>query len=260
MQNSIFKGWGIGKWICNIIILFLTITVLSLFINPLFAFGYIIMLAVHESGHIISAKSYGAQVRFGGFTPFGAYIQILDQTSIKENAVIAMSGPLFGLINALLYFFIFSFMKDTTFLWLSFFTVVVSLMNLLPLNPFDGGKVISATFYYFPLVFIPFLIYSIVMLTEEQWLIYVQALLIIYIILDVIKMRRTNRLERIFHLDKEPKALIFFIYVIVIILLAGLMLTMTIDYENTLLPTIIIPDELLDFIEMLKKFFEAFQR
>ena len=255
MQNSIFRDWSIGKWIFNILIVLLTIAVLSLFINPVFATGYIIMLIVHECGHMISAKSYGAQVRFGGFTPFGAYIQILDQTSIKENAVIAMSGPLCGLLNALIYFFIFSFMKDQTFLWLSFFAGIVSLMNLMPLNPFDGGKVISGTYYFFPLLFIPFLIYSIVMLTEEKWLIYIQALLILYIILDVVKMHRLNRLERIFHIEKEPKAAIFFIYLLVAALLAGLMVTMTIDFKNTLLPQIIIPAECEEFIELIKNFF-----
>lgn len=255
MQNSIFKDWNIGKWIFNIIIILLTITVLTFFINPVFAIGYVIMLAVHETGHVIIAKSYGAQVRFGGFTPFGAYIQIIDQTSIKENAVIAMSGPLFGLINALIYFFIFYLMKDQTFLWLSFFAGVVSLMNLLPLNPFDGGKVISGTFYFFPLLFIPFLIYSMLMLTEEQWLIYVQALLILYIILDVVKMHRANRLERIFQIHKEPKTSIFFIYLLVVGLLTGLMVTMTIDFKNTLLPQIVIPQECVEIIEQLKNFF-----
>lgn len=255
MQNSIFKDWNIGKWILNIIIVLLTITVLSFFIDPIFALGYVIMLIVHEAGHIISAKSYGAQVRFGGFTPFGAYIQILDQTSIKENAIIAMSGPLCGLLNAIVYFFIFYLMKEQTFLWLSFFAGVVSLMNLLPLNPFDGGKVISGTFYYFPLLFIPFLIYSILVLTNEQWLIYVQGLLILYIILDVVKMHRTNRLDRILSITHESKATIFFIYIFIVILLAGLMVTMTIDFKNTLLPTITIPENCLDFIEAVKNFF-----
>lgn len=255
MQNSIFKGWNIGKWIINILVVILTIAVLSVFINPLFALGYVLMLVVHEAGHVLSARGYGAQVRFGGFTPFGAYIQILDQTSIKENAVIAMSGPLCGLLNALIYFFIFYFTKNQTFLWLSFFAGIVSLMNLLPLNPFDGGKVISGTFYYFPLIFIPFLIYSIVMLSEDQWLIYAQGLLILYIIFDVIKMHRENRIERIFHMGHESKALIFFIYLLVIALLSGLMITMTIDFKNSLLPQIEIPKEGIDFIEYLKNFF-----
>lgn len=255
MRNSIFKDWNIGKWIFNIIIILITIGVLSIFINPVFAIGYVIMLVIHEAGHVIMAESYGAQVRFGGFTPFGAYIQIIDQTSIKENAVIAMSGPLFGLINALVYFFIFYFVKDQTFLWLSFFAGIVSLMNLLPLNPFDGGKVIAGTFYFFPLLFIPFLIYSICMLSEEKWLIYVQVLLILYIILDVVKMHRESRIERIFQIRKESKGLIFVIYLTVVILLTGLMVTMMLDFNHTLLPQIVIPEECIDIAEQLKNFF-----
>lgn len=258
MHNSIFKGWNIGKWIINISVVILTLAVLSVFINPLFALGYILMLIVHEAGHILSARSYNAQVCFGGFTPFGAYIQILDQTSIKENAVIAMSGPLCGLLNALIYFFIFYFTKNQTFLWLSFFAGVVSLMNLLPLNPFDGGKVISGTFCYFPLIFIPLLIYSIVMLSEDQWLIYAQGLLILYIIADVLKMHRANRIERIFQIGHESKALIFFVYLLVVALLSGLMITMSIDFKNSLLPQIVIPEEGMNLIEYLKNFFTGF--
>ncbi len=255
MKNSIFKDWNIGKWLFNILILVLTITILSFFINPVFAVGYVIMLAVHESGHILAAKGYGAQVRFGGFTPFGAYIQITDQTSVKANAIIAMSGPLSGLLNALIYFFIFYIMKDQTFLWLSFFAAVVSFLNLLPLNPFDGGKVISATFCYFPLVLVPLLLYSIIVYHVEQWLIYVQVFLIIYILFDVFRMHRNNRLERVFHIGSQFRVTIFFIYLMIVGLLAGLLLTMIMDFKTALIPHIIIPQECLDFIDQLKNFF-----
>lgn len=257
MQNSIFKDWNIGKWIMNIFVVLFTVAILSVFVNPLFALGYIVMLIIHESGHIISAKSYGAQVRFGGFTPFGAYIQILDQMTVKENAVIAMSGPLFGLLNALIYFFLFYFLKNQTFLWLSFFAGMVSLMNLLPLNPFDGGKVIAGTYYYFPLILIPFVIYSIIVLTDDQLMIYAQALFIIYIIHDVLKMRRANRLERIFHIGHESKAAIFIVYLSATVLLSGLMIVMSIEYRDALLPHIVIPDEFTELINFLKNFFAS---
>ena len=257
MQNSIFKDWNIGKWIMNIFVVLFTVAILSVFVNPLFALGYIVMLIIHESGNIICAKRYGAQLRFGGFTPFGAYIQILDQTTVKENAVIAMSGPLFGLLNALIYFFLFYFLKNQTFLWLSFFAGIVSLMNLLPLNPFDGGKVIAGTYYYFPLILIPFVIYSIIVLTDDQLMIYAQALFIIYIIHDVLKMRRANRLERIFHIGHESKAAIFIVYLSATVLLSGLMIVMSIEYRDALLPQIVIPDEFTELINFLKNFFAS---
>lgn len=196
MNDHIFKDWNILKWIFNILILILTIYILGLFVNVIFAIGYVIMLVIHELGHVMAAKGYGANVRFGGFTPFGAYIQILDQTSIKENAVIAISGPLCGLITTILYFFSYYLLHDVTFLWLSFFTGVVSLMNLLPLDPFDGGKVVSGTFYYFPLIFLPVIGYGIYMTyTKEPILAVVLLMLGMYIIRNVMRMKKAYRLD-----------------------------------------------------------------
>jgi Peptidase family M50. len=39
-----------------------------------FAVGYLLSILVHETGHLYSAKRFGIKVRFGGFTPFGAFV------------------------------------------------------------------------------------------------------------------------------------------------------------------------------------------
>lgn len=237
MENSIFKDWNIIKWIFNILILVLTISILGLFVNVLFAIGYIIMLVVHEMGHILAAKGYGIQVRFGGFTPFGAYIQILDQTSLKENAVIALSGPLSGLITTVLYFFLYYLVGEATYLWLSFFTGIVSLMNLMPLDPFDGGKVIEGTFCYLPLVFLPFLGYAIYLSYQlDVMLSVISIFAFLYIIRDVRQMRKRNRIDRLLYLEKPPKFLIFLIYILIIALLCAMLVALYFDYGNQLLP------------------------
>lgn len=259
MNGHIFKDWNILKWIFNILILILTIYILGLFVNVIFAIGYVIMLVIHELGHVMAAKGYGANVRFGGFTPFGAYIQILDQTSIKENAVIAISGPLCGLITTILYFFSYYLLHDVTFLWLSFFTGVVSLMNLLPLDPFDGGKVVSGTFYYFPLIFLPVIGYGIYMTyTKEPILAVVLLMLGMYIIRNVMRMKKAYRLDSLFYLEKSSKAGVFFVYLLVIVLLAGMLCAMLLDFGLTLLPEIqpvTLPPFLNDLIYEIQKLF-----
>lgn len=248
LENSIFKDWNIIKWVFNIFIVVLTISVLGMFVNVMFAVGYIVMLVVHEMGHMMAAKGYDIQVRFGGFTPFGAYIQILDQTSLKENAVIALSGPLCGLMTTVLYFFLYMLVTEPTFLWLSFFTGVVSLMNLLPLDPFDGGKVIEGTFCYLPVLFIPFLGYGAYLSYLEHTPFGILALLgILYILRDVRLMRKRNRIDRLLYLEKPPKLSIFLVYLLIIGLLGAMLVALYVDYGIDLLPQfkqIQIPSEL----------------
>lgn len=248
LENSIFKDWNILKWVFNILILVLTISILGLFVNVVFAIGYIVMLVVHEMGHVMAAKGYDIQVRFGGFTPFGAYIQILDQTSLKENAIIALSGPLCGLITTVLYFFLYYIVGEPTFLWLSFFTGIVSLMNLLPLDPFDGGKVIEGTFCYLPILFIPFLGYGVYRSYLENTPFGILAVLaILYILRDVKQMRKRNRIDRLLYLEKPPKLSIFLVYLLIIGLLSAMLVALYLDYGFALLPKfqpVQIPSEL----------------
>lgn len=251
MNDSMFKGWNFFKWLFNILIVLVTVYVLTLFLNLIFAIGYVIMLVIHEAGHVIAAKSYGASVHFGGFTPFGAYITITNETSVKENAIIAISGPLCGLLATVIYFILCYVTRSQNFLWLSFFTGVVSLMNLLPLNPFDGGKVISATFLYFPLIFIPVLGYGIYYFFQKQvWIAVVLALMIAYIIFDVIRMRNNNHMELMFQFSKSSKVLIFIAYFLILVVLAGMIAAMVFDYGTLLIPQIRplqLPEDLIPY-------------
>lgn len=252
MLKSIFSGWSFFKWLVNGIIMILTVALLSFFINPVFAIGYVIMLLIHEIGHIVAARAYGAIVRFGGFTPFGAYIEIINKTSIKENSIIAISGPLCGLLATIIYLFLFYFLKDYTFLWLSFFGAIVSLLNLLPLNPFDGGKVIAGTFKSFPLFFIPFLAYGIYCTMDHMILLIVFALLILYNIYDFVSTKRRNRFKDLVQYKKSTRAMIFFVYLLVFVLLGALIFTMVIEYREALIPQIDFSLRISQFQQWLK--------
>lgn len=239
MENSIFKDWNIIKWIWNACILIITIYILGRLINITFAIGYIIMLFVHELGHMMAALGFDVHVRFGGFTPFGAYIQILDQTTLKENAIIAISGPLCGLATAVLYFFLFFLMKEPTFLWLSFFTGIVSLMNLLPLDPFDGGKVVQGACWYFPLFFLPLLGYGIYNSYRTAPLVAsFLAFVIVYAISDVAQMKKRNRIDTLMSLEKPKRMGVFLSYLLVIVILTALLIALYLDYGSALFPKI----------------------
>lgn len=234
-DTGIFKDWNILKWVFNIFIVGATIFLLTSMLNIIFAVGYILMLFVHELGHIMAAKGYDISVRFGGFTPFGAYMQVLDHTTTKQNAVIAISGPISGLIMALLYYFIFYFSMDTTFLRLCFFTGFVSLMNLLPLDPFDGGKIAESICCYLPMLFLPLLSYIAYQSREEITFGIVSAIAL-YILMNVRQMRKRHRLDALLDFEKTPKLLILFIYMMIVLVLAGLLFALYLDFQTMIIP------------------------
>ena len=143
-EIELMKKPSVGKILINIIIVSLTILVLGFAINLYYAVGYLFILIVHELGHYVVAKFLKLKVIFGGFTPFGAYIVHENTKSCKENAAIAMGGPLFGGILGLIYYVVYYFTGDYTFLVLSFTSIILNLANLIPVSPLDGGQIAEA--------------------------------------------------------------------------------------------------------------------
>lgn len=251
MQNSIFKDWTVSKWLLNIVLIAVCVYALSYSVNFIFAIGYVIMLIVHEIGHIIAALNYRCEVRFGGFTPFGAYIQIYNHTSTKQTAIIALCGPFFGFLTSLGFLGLAYLLQDTTYLWLCFFAAVVSTMNLMPLHPFDGGKVICGTFPTFPLILIPLLGYGVYLTYKsEPDMSYLYITLIVYVIWNVWKMKKDSKYKALFRLDKAMNLQIFAFYIAMIVLLIGLIVVLLETFGNTLWPNVQemkIPDFLQGF-------------
>lgn len=153
---------SIGKILFNILIVSLTILVLGFVINFYYAVGYLLILIIHELGHYIAAKFLKIEVAFGGFTPFGAYIVHGDTESCKENAFIAIAGPLFGLGLAFMYYLIYCFTGSNTFFVLSFTSILLNLFNLVPVKPLDGGHVAETISPIICYIGLPFLAYMVI--------------------------------------------------------------------------------------------------
>lgn len=237
MQNSIFKDWTLSKWLLNLIFLLICVYALTYSVNLIFAIGYVAMLIVHEIGHIIAALHYKCEVRFGGFTPFGAYIQIYNHTSTKQTANIALCGPLFGFLSSLGFLGLAYLFQDLTYLWLCFFAGVVSLMNLMPLHPFDGGKIICGTFPTFPLILVPLLGYGVYLTySSDPDVSYMFIVLIMYILWNVWKMKKDSKYKALFRLDKAMNVQIFAQYIVMIVLLIGLIYVLMETFGSSLWP------------------------
>lgn len=103
-------------------------------------FGFL----VHELGHalVINAMGLGpAQIQF---VPFGAVTRArkLAPTELKA-ALIAVAGPLFGLLAVIPFFIAVQVTGDPTWAGGAFFIALLNLANLLPAPPLDGSKVLG---------------------------------------------------------------------------------------------------------------------
>ncbi len=108
-----------------------------------YAAGFVVLLFVHEMGHYIAARQRGLAVGAPTFIPFvGAWIDLKDQPHDAETeAHVGLGGPLLGSVAALATYF---YARDSGPIWLlavAYAGFFLNLFNLIPLSPFDGGRI-----------------------------------------------------------------------------------------------------------------------
>ncbi len=114
-----------------------------------FGVGALLLIAVHESGHMIFARAEGLKVSAPIFLgPFGALVRTKGFRDARQEAIVAIGGPVVGTIaSGACYVFAESLTPGTPrylFLALAYFGFLVNLFNMIPMSPLDGGRVASA--------------------------------------------------------------------------------------------------------------------
>lgn len=126
-----------------------------------------VALLVHECGHVWAMYRCGMKVRGLYFIPFlgGAVVPEGKMPSRRADAFIALMGPAFGLVLAVIFALLY-LMSEWPFLaavaaWMA----ALNLLNLLPVFPLDGGRVMRAVFLsVHSWLSIAFLAFSVVVL------------------------------------------------------------------------------------------------
>jgi Zn-dependent protease len=111
-----------------------------------FAVGFVLLLLVHELGHVLEAKRQGLPVSAPLFIPFlGAMIAMrqLPDDAWKE-AKIALAGPIVGSLGAGAVWAIGEALDSELLVALAFTGFFLNLFNLLPIVPLDGGRAVAA--------------------------------------------------------------------------------------------------------------------
>ncbi|MFK4303254.1 Zn-dependent protease [Paenibacillus sp. RC254] len=111
-----------------------------------FAVGFVLLLFVHELGHVWAAKRKGLPVSAPLFIPFlGALITMKRHPlDAQTEAYVAMGGPLLGTVGAMAVY-AGAYATDSPLLYaLAYVGFFLNLLNLLPIHPLDGGRISTA--------------------------------------------------------------------------------------------------------------------
>lgn len=108
-----------------------------------YAVGFVGLIFVHEMGHYVAARRRGLDVGAPTFIPFvGAWVSLKDMPHDAETeAYIGIAGPLIGSLGALVCYFAARETGSTLLLALAYSGFFLNLFNLIPLSPFDGGRI-----------------------------------------------------------------------------------------------------------------------
>lgn len=111
-----------------------------------FAAGFVILIFVHECGHLIVAKRLGLKVGAPVFIPFmGALIALKEAPrNAWIEAQVGIGGPLLGTVGAAVCYGIFLVTGNPMFSALAYTGFFLNLFNLAPISPLDGGRIVTA--------------------------------------------------------------------------------------------------------------------
>jgi Zn-dependent protease len=114
-----------------------------------FGAGIVLLILVHESGHVVVARVIGLPVTLPIMIPFlGAFVSMRQQPrTVAQESVMAIGGPILGSIAAGLCYLGYLAMPATStgqlLRALAYFGFLINLFNLVPVTPLDGGRVLS---------------------------------------------------------------------------------------------------------------------
>jgi Zn-dependent protease len=111
-----------------------------------FAIGFVVLLFVHEMGHVIALRREGVQASAPLFIPFlGALVwaKSLGGNALAE-ARVGLAGPILGTIGAAACLPVAWLTGADMWTALAFTGFFLNLFNLLPVTPLDGGRAMAA--------------------------------------------------------------------------------------------------------------------
>jgi Zn-dependent protease len=111
-----------------------------------FAAGFVVLLLVHEMGHVIQLRREGIEASAPMFIPFmGAFVAAKSLgDDAGAEARVGLAGPVLGSLACLIPVAIWQATGNEFWQALAFVGFFLNLFNLLPVLPLDGGRAMAA--------------------------------------------------------------------------------------------------------------------
>jgi Zn-dependent protease len=111
-----------------------------------FAVGFVLLLLLHELGHVIQLRREGVEASAPMFIPFlGAMIAAKSMgDDAAAEARVGLAGPILGSIATLVPLGIWLATGEEFWQALAYVGFFLNLLNLLPVLPLDGGRAMAA--------------------------------------------------------------------------------------------------------------------
>ena len=108
--------------------------------------GFVVLLLLHECGHLLAAKYFGLKVSAPMFIPFmGAFIALKEAPrNAWIEAGVGIGGPLLGSAAALVCHLTGLTLHVPLFIGLAWTAYFLNLFNLTPVGMLDGGRIATA--------------------------------------------------------------------------------------------------------------------
>src|SRR5215218_1071610 len=111
-----------------------------------FAVGFVLLLLLHEMGHVIQLRREGIKASAPMFIPFlGAVIAAKSMgKDAAAEARVGLAGPVLGTLASLVPLALWLLTGSDFWRALAFVGFFLNLFNLLPVLPLDGGRAMAA--------------------------------------------------------------------------------------------------------------------
>jgi Zn-dependent protease len=139
----LLSGAKFGKLLASGGTMLISLVAYSFVFGWKYAAGFVVLLFVHEMGHYIAARQRGLAVGLPTFIPFvGAWVNLKDLPHDAETeAYVGLGGPLLGTLGAIAVYFAARDSGSNWVLAVAYSGFFLNLFNLIPISPFDGGRI-----------------------------------------------------------------------------------------------------------------------
>ena len=145
-----FKGLALlllkVKFLGTAVTMVVSVGAYALLFPVWFAVGFVVLIWIHEMGHVLQLRREGIAASAPMFIPFlGAFVAMKQvPKDVLVEARVGLAGPILGSLGALGAWGVYEVTQEPLFLGLAYVGFFLNLFNLLPMLPLDGGRAVGA--------------------------------------------------------------------------------------------------------------------